>query len=539
MELLSPAGNREALVAAIACGADAVYLGYTAFGARSYAGNFDADGLRDAVAYAHERGKKIYVTVNTLVKQCELDDLRDVLDLLSDVRVDAVLVQDMGVARIIQQSYPHLVLHASTQMTINNAQGARLMKDMGFARVVPARECTLDELKKMADVGVEVEAFAHGALCVAVSGQCLFSSMIGGRSGNRGRCAQPCRLPYTLEDGTSGYLLSTKDLMLIDRIPELRDAGVYSFKLEGRMKRPEYVGVITRAYREALDAAEAHVSYHPSQAVIEGLRQVFNRGGFTEGYVMEKSNAALMSWEKPNHWGISIGKIMSMRGALAQVRLTKALNDGDGLQSRGRQETEFTYSGNDVPAGAEATVRIAAGQARVGDEIFRLTDAAQMQQVVSNLEATPGIVKVRADEAISNGFLTVRNVASLISIALIAVLLVISVFIISNTIKLTTFDRREEIAIMRMVGATNGFIRWPFVYEGLLIGLMGAVIAFGLQWLLYEAISKGIAGSDTLQLLRVVSFRKIWGPVAGVFGLVGILVGVGGSLTAIRKFLRV
>ena len=160
----------------------------------------------------------------------------------------------------------------------------------------------------------------------------------------------------------------------------------------------------------------------------------------------------------------------------------------------------------------------------------------------SNLD--PSIFRHRyvihlTDEAISNGFLTVRNVASLISIALIAVLLVISVFIISNTIKLTTFDRRDEIAIMKMVGATDGFIRWPFVYEGLLIGLMGAVIAFGLQWLLYEAISKGIAGSDTLQLLRVVSFRKIWGPVAGVFGLVGILVGVGGSLTAIRKFLRV
>ena len=381
MELLSPAGNREALVAAIACGADAVYLGYTAFGARSYAGNFDADGLRDAVAYAHERGKKIYVTVNTLVKQCEMDDLRDVLDLLSDVHVDAVLVQDMGVARIIQQSYPQLVLHASTQMTINNAQGALLMKNMGFSRVVPARECSLDELKKMADVGVEVEAFAHGALCVAVSGQCLFSSMIGGRSGNRGRCAQPCRLPYTLEDGTSGYLLSTKDLMLIDHIPELRDAGVYSFKLEGRMKRPEYVGVITRAYREALDAAEAHVAYHPSKATIEGLRQVFNRGGFTEGYVMEKSNAALMSWERPNHWGISVGKIMSMRGPLAQIHLTKKLNDGDGLQARGRQETEFTYSGNDVPAGKDATVRIASGQARVGDEVFRLTDAAQMKEI--------------------------------------------------------------------------------------------------------------------------------------------------------------
>ena len=278
MELLSPAGNREALIAAIACGADAVYLGYTAFGARSYAGNFDADGLHEAVEYAHERGKKIYVTVNTLVKQCETDDLCDVLDLLSGVHVDAVLVQDMGAVRIIQEHYPQLVLHASTQMTINNAQGAQLMKNMGFARVVPARECSLEELRKMADIGIEVEAFAHGALCVAVSGQCLFSSMIGGRSGNRGRCAQPCRLPYSLGDGTSGYLLSTKDLMLIDRIPELRDAGVYSFKLEGRMKRPEYVGVITQAYREALDAAEAHVEYHPSQATIEGLRQVFNRG---------------------------------------------------------------------------------------------------------------------------------------------------------------------------------------------------------------------------------------------------------------------
>ena len=381
MELLSPAGNREALVAAIACGADAVYLGYTAFGARSYAGNFDADGLRDALAYAHERGKKIYVTVNTLVKQCEIDDLCDVLDLLSEVGVDAVLVQDMGVARMIQQRYPQLVLHASTQMTINNAQGAQLMKDMGFSRVVPARECSLEELRKMADVGVEVEAFAHGALCVAVSGQCLFSSMIGGRSGNRGRCAQPCRLPYTLEDGTSGYLLSTKDLMLIDRIPELRDAGVYSFKLEGRMKRPEYVGVITRAYREALDAAEANVDYHPSESVIEGLRQVFNRGGFTEGYVMGKSNAALMSWERPNHWGIPVGKIMAMRGPLAQVHLTRSLNNGDGLQSRGREETEFTYSGNDMAAGSEATVRIASKQARVGDEVFRLTDAAQMKEI--------------------------------------------------------------------------------------------------------------------------------------------------------------
>ena len=358
MELLSPAGNREALAAAISCGADAVYLGYTAFGARSYAGNFDAEQLREAVEYAHERGKAIYVTVNTLVKQCETDDLCDVLELLSRCDADAVIVQDLGVARIAKARFPELTLHASTQMTIHNAQGAQLMKDEGFSRVVPARECPLSELRRMADTGVEIEAFAHGALCVAVSGQCLFSSMIGGRSGNRGRCAQPCRLPYQLEDGTSGYLLSTRDLMLIDHLPQLRDAGVYSFKLEGRMKRPEYVGVVTQAYREALDAAQARVPYHPSEATLARLRQIFNRGGFTEGYAMGKSNAALMSWERPNHWGIPVGRIMSLRGPLAKVRLTEDLHDGDGLQVRGRGEIDLTYSGSETPRGAEATVRM-------------------------------------------------------------------------------------------------------------------------------------------------------------------------------------
>ncbi|MBR4040107.1 MAG: U32 family peptidase [Clostridia bacterium] len=381
MELLSPAGNRESLIAAVSCGADAVYLGYTAFGARSYAGNFDAQQLKEALDYAHERGKRIYVTVNTLVKQCEVDDLCDVLEMLSEVGADAAIVQDLGVLRIARERFPQLTLHASTQMAVNNAQGARLLGDLGFSRVVPARECSLAELKKMADTGVEVEAFAHGALCVAVSGQCLFSSMIGGRSGNRGRCAQPCRLPYKLDDGTSGYLLSTRDLMLIDKIPQMRDAGVYSFKLEGRMKRPEYVGVITRAYRQALDAAEAHVPYSPDEKTIRDLKQVFNRGGFTEGYVMSRSNAALMSWERPNHWGIRVGRITSMRGPLAKVLLDEPLNDGDGLQVRGREEIDLTYSGSDTASGAEATVRIASGRYKPGDAVYRLTDAMQMEEI--------------------------------------------------------------------------------------------------------------------------------------------------------------
>lgn len=381
MELLSPAGNREALVAAIACGADAVYLGYTAFGARSYAGNFDEPGLCEAVAYAHERGKKIYVTVNTLVKQCEMDDLCDVLEIISRSNADAILVQDMGALKIARERFPQLTLHASTQMTVNNAQGARLMRSLGLTRVVPARECSLEELRLMADTGVEIEAFAHGALCVAVSGQCLFSSMIGGRSGNRGRCAQPCRLPYTLRDGENGYLLSTKDLMLIDRIPQLRDAGVYSFKLEGRMKRPEYVGVITRAYREALDCAQAHVPYHPDAKTIDDLRQVFNRGGFTEGYVMGQSHAALMSWTRPNHWGVPVGEVRSVRGRLAQVALERDLHDGDGLQLRGATEADMTYAGKDSPAGTIATVRMPLAGAKPGDAIFRLTDAMQMKEI--------------------------------------------------------------------------------------------------------------------------------------------------------------
>ena len=386
MELLSPAGNREALIAAISCGADAVYLGYTAFGARSYAGNFDAQQLAEAVDYAHERGKKIFVTVNTLVKQCEMDDLCDVLELLCKVNADAAIVQDLGVARIARAQFPQLTLHASTQMTIHNAQGAKLMQDYGFSRVVPARECTLEALRKMADTGVEIEAFAHGALCVAVSGQCLFSSMIGGRSGNRGRCAQPCRLPYQLDDGTSGYLLSTRDLMLIEHLPKMRDAGVYSFKLEGRMKRPEYVGVITRAYREALDAAEAHVTYHPSVETIRQLKQVFNRGGFTEGYALSKSNAALMSWQRPNHWGIPVGKVTSIRGQLARVSLTEDLHDGDGLQVRGKAEMDLTYSGNETASGCEATVRIPASGIRPGDSVFRLTDALQMKEIREQME---------------------------------------------------------------------------------------------------------------------------------------------------------
>lgn len=380
MELLCPAGGQEALHAAIENGADAVYLGFTAFGARSYAGNFNRDELKAALDYAHERERSIYVTVNTLVKDAELSSACHLLEMLCTLGADAAIVQDLGLARIARTRFPELVLHASTQMTVHNAQGAGYMRDLGFTRVVPARECPLPEVKLMADTGIEIEAFVHGALCTSVSGQCLFSSFVGGRSGNRGRCAQPCRLPYTMADGTKGYLLSPKDLMLLDRIGEMRDAGVYSLKIEGRMKRPEYVAVVTRIYREALDCAQQGITYHPNANTIEELRQIFNRGGFTEGYAMGQNNAALMSWDKPNHFGVPLGVVSQIKGQFARVKLDKPIVDGDGLQFKGKSEIDVQYSGNDLDAGDTALVRLTQTEnVRAGDRVCRITSEAQMR----------------------------------------------------------------------------------------------------------------------------------------------------------------
>ena len=397
MELLAPAGDMAAFCAAMACGADAVYLGYTAFGARSYAGNFGDRELCEAVAAAHDLGRKIYVTVNTLVRDGELDELRRALRVIDGSGADALIVQDAGVVRIAQREFPRLALHASTQMTVNNAQGAALLRDLGFARVVPARECTLAELRRIADTGVDVEAFAHGALCVSVSGQCLFSAMIGGRSGNRGKCAQPCRMAYRLDCGQSGYLLSTRDLMLLRRLPELLRAGVASVKLEGRMKRPGYVAVVRAAYRRALDALAAGEAYEPDEAELEGLRQIFNRGGFTQGYVMGENHAALMSWEKPNHWGVSVGAVESVRRNKAVLRTSRALHTGDQLQLRGRGERDFIYTGAPAEAGAAVPLALAReDEARPGDEVFRLTDEEQMRTVRARVQEGPARVPVHA-----------------------------------------------------------------------------------------------------------------------------------------------
>lgn len=294
IELLAPAGDRAALEAAVRGGADAVYLGLTSLNARRGAANFTPDALEEACAYCHERGVKVHVTVNTLVKEGELGELEKVARALYDGGADAAIVQDLGAAWALGQMLPQLPLHASTQMAIHNRQGVRFLKARGFARAVLARELCYDEIAQCAGEGLEIEVFAHGALCVACSGQCLFSSLVGGRSGNRGLCAQPCRLPYRLEGPlcrAKGDLLSPKDLCTLDDLNKLKSTGAASLKLEGRLKGPEYVYKVTSLYRLALDGEKVDASL---------LRQVFNRG-YSRGYGAGVDDRELMSVAGEKH----------------------------------------------------------------------------------------------------------------------------------------------------------------------------------------------------------------------------------------------
>lgn len=383
MENLAPAGNPEALERAIAAGADAVYLGYTAYSARAGAGNFDAEQLQAAVQLAHLHHVRVHVTVNTLMKEEELPGVMEVLHLLNRLCVDAVLVQDLGVLALARRCFPDLPLHASTQMAIHNAAGVRWCGRMGLRRVVLARECSVAEIALAAREGPEVEVFGHGAQCVGVSGQCLFSSMVGGRSGNRGRCAQPCRLPYTYRGKTAAWL-SPRDVCLRDDLPALAKAGVASLKIEGRLKRPEYVEIVAESYRHALDAL-ADGRFRPAdEAEKDGLKQIFQRGGFMRGYAMGVQDAGVISPDRVNHGGLPIGTVEAVLSGLARVRLTRELHDGDGLQIRAHgaeADQELIYAGHDTPAGAVAVLRLRPGmRVRPGDAVFRLTDARQLAQ---------------------------------------------------------------------------------------------------------------------------------------------------------------
>jgi putative protease len=346
-ELLAPAGDMESLRAAIENGADAVYLGARALSARGYATNFSINELMDVIDYAHLRGVKTYVTLNTLIKDSEIENAVNTLYTLTEFGVDSVIVQDVGLLSLARELVPELPVHASTQMTVHNIEGVRFLQEMGVKRAVLARELTLNEIKEIKEkTGIEIETFIHGALCISYSGQCLLSSLIGGRSGNRGHCAQPCRKRYTLKIdgkkvGTDGeYLLSPKDLNTTRLLPKLMDAGIDSFKIEGRMKRPEYVAGVTQVYRNLIDRyVEDPSGYFVSEDEAGCLEQLFNRE-FTEGYFPGNPRGKLMSRLRPYNRGIPIGTVAGYDRKKKRVRvgLTAALDTGDGIGIEGAVE---------------------------------------------------------------------------------------------------------------------------------------------------------------------------------------------------------
>lgn len=295
-ELLAPAGSLEILKGVIESGADAVYVGGSMFGARAYANNFTEEELLEAIDFAHLRGVKVYLTVNTLIKNSEFSKLYDYLLVYYKRGLDAVIVQDLGVVKAIHEYFPSMEIHTSTQMTVTGADGVRFLSQFGVTRVVMAREVSLAEMKRIhEETGMELEAFVHGALCYSYSGQCLFSSILGGRSGNRGRCAQPCRLPYTVEGKKDEYILSLKDMCGIKALDKLHDAGVYSLKIEGRMKQLEYACGVVKYYRSYIDSMKP-----VSDADYERIKALGNRCGFTDRYYFDHNGSDMVTYVKPN-----------------------------------------------------------------------------------------------------------------------------------------------------------------------------------------------------------------------------------------------
>ena len=338
VELLAPVGSMESLFAAVENGADAVYLGGKLFSARQYASNFDDEELKRAVDYAHLRNVKVYVTVNILIDDLEMEKTLDFIRYLYDINVDGLIVQDLGLAYLVKDIFPDFDLHGSTQMTINNLPGAIFLSNFGFKRVVLARETPLEEIKRIHDnADIQLEGFIHGALCVCYSGQCLMSSILGGRSGNRGKCAQPCRMAYSIIDYEKGevlfdewknkYLISPKDLNTLEYIESIIDSGITSLKIEGRMKRPEYVATVVKNYRRALDFGIKSIS----ESNKEDLLQIFNRG-FTKGFTFNDFGRDFTSYDRPNNRGMAIGRIQKIDKRYIYIKLFKDLEKGDGIE---------------------------------------------------------------------------------------------------------------------------------------------------------------------------------------------------------------
>ena len=445
IELLSPIGDFDCLKAAVQNGADSVYFGGSLFNARYNAHNFDADELKQAIQYAKLRNVKVDFTLNTLIKNNEFADAVELANYVYSLGVDAIIVQDLGLARYLIKNFPDLPIHASTQMTIHNLHGVKELEELGFKRAVLSRELSLDEIQYICkNTNIEIETFIHGALCISYSGQCLFSSSIGARSGNRGKCAQPCRLPYKLfstnnqkqklnqnksdtnknnincnnndNDNNSnncnnnsnynnhnncnnnnndtcldsGYLLSPRDLCGLNYIPQLINAGVSCLKIEGRMKSPEYVATVTKIYRKYIDLAYSQKDYIVDQNDIDELMQVFNRGGFSSANFESTPNRNYVFKEKPNNIGIYIGNVSKLNKEKGLVRLTLK-NDvqiGDKISFE-KEEHKYTISElmcnnnnlREANTGDTVVIGRMKGNLHLGDKVYKLTDAVKSKKI--------------------------------------------------------------------------------------------------------------------------------------------------------------
>ena len=384
-EILAPAGSMESLKAAVNAGADACYAGGDMFSARAFAGNFDTTELLEAIDYCHIHNVKLYMAVNTLLKNSEMKDLIPYLDPFYREGVDGIIVQDVGVIRSLSKAYPDLPLHGSTQMSVCSTYGAEFLKNLGMTRFVPARELSLNEIKSIKEaVDIEIETFVHGAMCFCYSGKCLMSSFAGGRSGNRGRCAQPCRKAYNSKQFNHEYALSMKDMCTLASLPQLIEAGIDSFKIEGRMKKPEYVAAAVHAYSEITDECinghlnEKRIAYHTDR-----LMDIYNRGGFSSGYYYMKNGKEMLANKRPNHTGTLIGKVEAVEAPFVYIRLERGIQAKDVLEIRTGTEQNIELTSN-VTAQAGQKIRLNANnlrQIRKDMHVYRTRNNALIEDI--------------------------------------------------------------------------------------------------------------------------------------------------------------
>lgn len=432
IELLAPAGNMECLKAAVMAGCDAVYLGGNHFGARAFSKNFTDEEIVEAINYCHLYGVRVYVTVNTLIYDDEVDEFLKYIEFIHKNNVDAIIIQDLGMFDLIRKTFPKLEVHASTQMHIHNLEGAKLMEELGMQRVVLARETSIKQIEEIKNnSSVELEIFIHGALCISYSGQCLMSSLIGGRSGNRGTCAGSCRLKYDVvnNDGkrlnTKDYPLSTKDLNGILSVGKLIDIGVSSLKIEGRMKSVEYVYMVVSLYREAIDSYYKMGRVVINEDKLRKLRKIFNRE-YTQGYLNDVKNNDIINGYRPNHMGVTIGKVLGYKNGIAEIGLVDDLVIGSGLRVIGRNKdvgvlvNEFYINNKLVKEGhAGDTIKIkvndmvqsgdmvvVTSDRKISEEINKLIDSKPRKVMISGV--FEGIIGKEIYFEISDGINTVR-----------------------------------------------------------------------------------------------------------------------------------